>query len=256
MKSQFKSLLVDPSVAQVGLWLGLANPYTAELCATAAFDWLLIDAEHAPNDLRSILAQLQAVAPYPAQPIVRPPVGDVNLIKQLLDIGVQNLLIPMVETADQAALMVAATRYPTAGIRGVGSVLARASRWNANPNYLHEANAEICVLVQVESAAALQNLDAIAKIAGIDGIFIGPSDLAASLGHLGNPGHPDVQNAIDDAIRRIKNAGKPPGILALDEAMAKRYIAMGCRFVAVGVDAMLLSRAARDLAQKFKGSPM
>jgi 4-hydroxy-2-oxoheptanedioate aldolase len=255
MHNSFKTALVEHDSPQIGLWLALGNPYTAELCATAGYDWLLIDGEHGPNDLRSTLAQLQAVAPYSAHAIVRPPIGDVNLIKQLLDTGVQTLLIPMVETAEQAALMVAATRYPTAGIRGVGSSLARASRWNATQSYLHEANAAMCVLVQVESPAALENLDAIAAVEGVDGVFIGPADLAASLGHLGNPGHPTVQTAIQDAIRRIKLAGKPPGILALDEAVAKRYIEWGCRFVAVGADALLLAAAVRGLAQKFKAPP-
>jgi 4-hydroxy-2-oxoheptanedioate aldolase len=255
MTNSFKTALSERANPLIGFWLALAGSYTAELCATAGFDWLLIDGEHAPNDLRSTLAQLQAVAPYAAHPIVRPPVGDVHLIKQLLDTGVQTLLIPMVESADQAALMVAATRYPTAGIRGVGSSLARASRWNAMPSYLHQANAAMCVLVQVETAAALKNLDAIAAVEGVDGVFIGPADLAASLGHLGDPAHPAVQNAIEDAIRRIQRAGKPPGILALDEVFAKRYIAMGCRFVAVGVDALLLAAAVRALAQNFKAPP-
>lgn len=252
MRNAFKSALRESESPLIGCWLGLADSYAAELCATAGYDWLLIDCEHAPNDLRSTLSQLQAIAPYPPQALVRPPIGDVNLIKQLLDIGVQTLLIPMVENASQAALMVAATRYPTAGIRGVGSSLARASRWNSVPSYLHEANAEMCVLVQIESAGALQNIEAIAAVEGIDGIFIGPSDLAASMGHLGNPGHASVQRAIEDAVNRIKQAGKPPGILALEEDVAKRYIGMGCRFIAVGVDALLLARAARDLAQKFK----
>jgi 4-hydroxy-2-oxoheptanedioate aldolase len=255
MTNSFKSALLERSDPLIGCWLALANPYTAELCATAGFDWLLIDNEHGPNDLRSTLAQLQAIAPYPSHPIVRPPVGDVNLIKQLLDSGVQTLLIPMVETAEQAALMVAATRYPTAGIRGVGAALGRASRYNSIPSYLHQANAAMCVLVQVESATALKNLDAIAAVEGVDGVFVGPADLAASLGHLGDPNHPDVQSAIADAIRRIKLAGKPPGILALEEAAAKRYIEMGCRFVAVGADSLLLSAAVRNLAQKFKAPP-
>jgi 4-hydroxy-2-oxoheptanedioate aldolase len=256
MDNSFKSALAEQHNPQIGLWLALASPYTAELCATAGYDWLLIDGEHGPNDLRSTLTQLQAVAPYSAHPIVRPPIGDVNLIKQLLDIGVQTLLIPMVETAEQAALMVAATRYPTAGIRGVGSSLSRASRWNAIPSYLQEANAAMCVLVQVESASALKNLDAIAAVEGVDGVFIGPADLAASLGHLGNPGHPTVQTAIQDAIRRIKLAGKPAGILALEEAVARRYIEWGCRFVAVGADALLLAAAVRGLAQTFKARPL
>lgn len=240
---------------QFGLWLALANAYSAEVCATSGFDWLLIDGEHAPNDLRSILAQLQAIAPYPPHVIVRPPVGDANLLKQLLDVGVQTFLIPMVETPEQAASIVAATRYPKAGIRGVGGALARASRWNAIPDYLHLANAEICVVVQVESANALENLDAIAAVEGVDAVFVGPSDLAATMGHLGNPTHPEVLSAIEDAIGRIKKAGKPPGILTFDDPLIQRYTELGCRFIAVGGDVILLARAARGLAQKHKPQP-
>ena len=251
MKNQFKLEIQQPGRALIGLWLGLADPYCAELSATAGFDWLLIDGEHAPNDVRSILSQLQAVAAYPAHVLVRPPVGDVHLIKQLLDIGALTLLIPMVETAEQAALLVSATRYPTAGIRGVGSALARASRWNAIPNYLASADADICLIVQAETIQALRNLDAIAAVEGVDAVFIGPADLAASMGHLGNAEHVEVQHAIQDAIQRIQTAGKPVGILALDETVAKRYMAMGCRFVAVGVDALLLASASRELAQRF-----
>jgi len=237
---------------QIGFWVGLADSYVAELLAGTGFDWLLIDTEHAPNDPRSVLRQLQAIAAYPVHPIVRPVHGSVELIKQYLDLGVQTLIIPMVETAEQAAAMVAATRYPPAGIRGVGSSLARASRWSSVPDYLYTAETDICLIVQVESVNALRNLDAIAAVQGVDAVFVGPSDLAASMGHLGNPTHPEVQRAIEDAVGRILKAGKPPGILALDQPTAKRYMEMGCRFVAVGVDAMLLSSAARDLAQSFR----
>ncbi len=255
MKNHFKTAITEPGTVQYGFWLALGSAYTAEVCATANYDWLLIDAEHGPNDVRSILAQLQAIAPYPAHAIVRPPVGDVNLIKQLLDIGVQTLLVPMVETAEQAASIVAATRYPTAGIRGVGGALARASRWNAIPDYLNQANSQICVLVQVESVAALKNLDAIAAVDGVDGVFIGPSDLAATMGHLGDPAHPEVLPVIEDAIHRINRAGKPPGILTFDEPLIQRYTELGCRFIAVGADVILLARAVRTLAQRFKPQP-
>jgi len=257
VKNLFKqAITAEQGSVQFGFWLALANSYTAELCATAGFDWLLIDGEHGPNDVRSILAQLQAVAPYPPSVVVRPTVGDVNLIKQLLDIGVQTLLVPMVETAEQAATIVAATRYPTAGIRGVGGALVRASRWNAIPDYLHAANAEMCVLVQVESVTALKNLDAIARVDGVDAVFIGPSDLAATMGHLGNPTHPEVLAAIEDAIHRIKLAGKPVGILTFDDPLIQRYTALGCRFIAIGADAILLAKAVRTLAQKFKPEPL
>lgn len=247
----FKQALSAPG-AQIGLWLGLADPYAAELCATAGFDWLLIDGEHGPNDLRSMLGALQAVAPYPSHPVLRIPQGDTALIKQVLDIGATTLLVPMVETAAQARALVAATRYPPLGVRGVGSGLARSSRWSAYPNYLHGANDSICLLVQVETAAALAQIDEIAQVDGIDGVFIGPADLSASMGHLGQPGHTDVKSAIEGGIQRILAAGKAPGILAVDESLARHYIAAGARFVAVGVEATMLARAARDLAGRFK----
>jgi 4-hydroxy-2-oxoheptanedioate aldolase len=251
-KNTFKAALNIEERAQIGLWLGLTDPICAEICAGAGFDWLLIDGEHAPNDVRSILTQLQAVAPYPVHPIVRPVSGDVQLIKQLLDIGAQTLLVPMVESAEQAKLLVSAMRYPPAGIRGVGAALARASQWNRVTNYLHQANDEMCLLVQVETRAGLENLDAIAAVEGVDGVFIGPSDLSAALGHLGKPGHAEVQHAIEDAIRRIRASGRAAGILSTDETTSRHYLSLGCTFVAVGLDGNLLMRATQDLAHKFK----
>jgi 4-hydroxy-2-oxoheptanedioate aldolase len=248
----FKLALKNTDRAQIGLWLGLPDPLCAEICAGAGFDWLLIDGEHAPNDVRSILAQLQAVAPYPAHAIVRPVSGDVQLIKQLLDIGAQTLLIPMVETADQARLMVSAMRYPPVGIRGVGAALARASQWNRVNDYLHQANDQMCLLVQVETRLGLKNLDAIAAVEGVDGVFIGPSDLSAALGHLGKPGHPDVQQAIETAIGRIRASGRAAGILTTDDAQARRYLSLGCNFVAVGLDGNLLMRSTQELVARFK----
>jgi 4-hydroxy-2-oxoheptanedioate aldolase len=244
---------IQAGTAQIGLWAGLADPYTTEICAGAGFDWLLLDAEHAPNDLRSLLRQLQAVAPYPVHPIVRPPVGDVNLIKQLLDIGAQTLLIPMVESSAQAEKLVAAMSYPPRGIRGVGSALARASRWNRVASYLDRAEDEICLLVQVETRPGLDNLAAITAVAGVDGVFIGPSDLSAGLGQLGNPNHPEVLSAIDQAIAVIISSGKAAGILTTDDKLAQRYLSLGCTFVAVGLDAVLLANATTQLAAKFKG---
>ena len=247
--------------AQIGLWVGLADPYAAELCATAGFDWLLIDGEHGPNDLRSMLGALQAIAsaasdswssPYASHPVLRVPHGDAALIKQVLEIGATTLLVPMVETADQARSIVRAMRYPPAGIRGVGSGLARSSRWSAYPNYLNEANERLCLLVQVETAGALAQVDEIAAVDGVDGVFIGPADLSASMGYLGQPGHAEVRKAIDDAIARILRAGKAPGILAVDETLARHYIALGARFVAVGVEATMLAQATRSLAARFK----
>ncbi|PMR72616.1 4-hydroxy-2-oxoheptanedioate aldolase [Billgrantia endophytica] len=237
---------------QTGLWLGLANAYTAEMAATAGFDWLLLDGEHSPNDLNSLLAQLRAVAPYASHPIVRPPTGDPVLIKQYLDIGVQTLLIPMVESAAQAAELVAATRYPPRGIRGVGHVLARAARWGQVEDYLARADEEMCLLVQVETRAGLDNLDAIAATEGVDGVFIGPADLSAAMGHLGDPGHPAVRTAIGDAIGRINAAGKAAGIVTVDEEEAGEYLETGCHFVGVGIDSLLLMRAMQGLATRFR----
>ncbi|WP_103310180.1 MULTISPECIES: 4-hydroxy-2-oxoheptanedioate aldolase [unclassified Pseudomonas] len=241
--------------AQIGLWLGLADAYCAELAANAGFDWLLIDGEHAPNDLRTLLGQLQAVAPYPGQPVIRPVVGDTALIKQVLDIGVQTLLVPMVESADQARKLVRAIHYPPQGVRGVGSALARASRWNSIPGYLDKADEQMCLLVQIESREGLANLDAIAAVEGVDGVFIGPADLSASMGFRGNPGHPQVQAAIEDAIARILQAGKGAGILSADEKLARRYIELGAAFVAVGVDTTVLMRGLQTLAATFKDTP-
>lgn len=238
----------------IGLWVGLADPYCAELAANAGFDWLLLDGEHAPNDLRSLLGQLQAVAPYASQAVIRPPIGDTVLIKQLLDIGAQTLLVPMVETAEQAAELVRAMHYPPKGIRGVGASLARASRWNNIPTYLDEADAQMCLLVQVENLKGLENLDAIAAVEGVDGVFIGPADLSAAMGYRGNPGHLEVQAVIEDAIGRIRKAGKAAGILSGDETLARRYLELGCAFVAVGVDSSVLMRALRGLVHRFKGT--
>ncbi len=250
--------------AQIGLWLGLADAYSAEILAGTGYDWLLVDGEHAPNDLRSILHQLQAIAsaasatsalPPGAQaphPIARVPVGDTALIKQYLDLGVQTLLVPMVDTPGQAQQLVRATRYAPEGVRGMGSALARSSRWQAYPQYVHEANQQICLLVQAETVEAMANLDAIAATPGVDGVFIGPADLSASMGHPGNAGHPDVQAAIHDGIRRILAAGKAPGILATTESQARQWLAAGALFVAVGVDTMLLARAAQDLLARFR----
>lgn len=236
----------------IGLWLALADPYCAEVCASAGLDWLLLDAEHGPNDLRSLLAQLQALAPYPVQPVVRPPVGDTVLIKQLLDIGAQTLLIPLVETLEQARALVQATRYPPAGVRGIGGSLTRATRWGGLADYLDRADEEVCLLVQVETRRGLASLPAIAQLDGVDGVFIGPNDLAASLGHRGDPQHPQVRNAIAEGIAAIRAAGKAAGCLSSDEVIAQGYLDQGCRFVAVGADVTLLARSAQALARRFK----
>ncbi|QCR38304.1 4-hydroxy-2-oxoheptanedioate aldolase [Nissabacter sp. SGAir0207] len=236
---------------QIGLWLGLANGYSAELLAGAGFQWLLIDGEHAPNDVRSVLGQLQAIAPYASHPVVRPPWNDGVVIKQLLDVGAQTLLIPMVQTAEEAERAVKACRYPPNGTRGVGSALARASRWNRVADYLLRADEQICVLVQIETRLGLDNLEAILAVEGVDGVFIGPADLSADMGFAGNPTHPTVQAAIEHSISQILAAGKAPGILMANETLAQRYLELGALFVAVGVDTTLLARAAEALAARF-----
>ena len=258
----FKQAMAAGDV-KLGLWLALADGYAAEICAGTGFDWLLFDGEHAPNDLRSVLAQLQAVAsatqnlphgvPAP-HPVVRVPTGDAVLIKQYLDIGAQTILVPMVDTAEQAAHMAQAMRYPPQGIRGMGSALARASRWQAFPNYLHEANDQVCLLVQAETVEAMKNLDAIAATPGVDGVFIGPADLSASMGHVGNPGHPEVQAMIENGIARIRKAGKAPGILSTNKAQGDKWLAAGAQFVAVGADTMLLHAAAKHLIASYRGT--
>jgi len=236
---------------QIGLWVSLANPYSAELVAGSGFDWLVLDGEHSPNAPTTVISQLQAVAAYPVSAIVRPAWNDKVLIKRYLDIGAQSLLIPYVQNANEAAEAVAAIRYPTRGVRGVAGV-TRASRFGRVADYARRAEEELCLLVQIETREGLESLEAIAKTDGVDGVFIGPADLAAALGHLGNQQHPEVQSAIQDAIKRIRGLGKPAGILATDEASTRRYIEWGTTFTAVGLDAMVLARETEKLAAKFR----
>lgn len=236
---------------QIGLWSSLCSNIAAEIISDSGFDWILLDTEHSPNEVPNLLQQLQAVQRGTATPIVRPAWNDAVLAKRCLDIGAQTLLFPYVQNAEEARRAVASTRYPPQGIRGVAAA-ARASRYGRVPGYLGRANAEICVLVQVETREALKELETIAKVEGVDGVFIGPSDLAASLGHIGNPAHPEVQAAIKDAVTRLKAAGKPAGILTGNEDEARRYIEWGYLFVAVGADIGLLAKNADALAKKFK----
>ena len=245
--------------AQIGLWTDLANSLSAELLAGIGYDWLLIDGEHGPNDLRTVLAQLQGISSargsFPGlvtQPIVRLPHGDTALIKQYLDLGAQTLLIPMVDTAAQAAQLASAMRYPPAGVRGMGSAVARSSRWQGYPNYAAKANEQVCLLVQAETVEALKNIDAIAATPGVDGVFIGPFDLSVSMGYPGQVEHPAVQAAMEDAVARILKAGKAPGILAMTEEQARKWLAAGVVFVGVGADTVLLTQAARELLGKYK----
>jgi 4-hydroxy-2-oxoheptanedioate aldolase len=247
----FKRALADGET-QIGLFLGMANAYAAEIVATAGFDWLLIDGEHGPNDLRSIIGQLQALAAYPVRPVVRTVDHDVARIKQLLDGGVQTLMVPMVETAAEAERLVRAMRYPPHGIRGVGTAMARAARWNGVEGYFARADQEMCLIVQIESSAGLDGLADILRVDGVDAVFIGPSDLAASMGHLGNPGHAEVKAAVNAAIRQISAAGKVAGVFSADPLAAAAYQEIGARFLLVGVDTLLLRNSALALADKFK----
>ena len=237
---------------QIGLWLSLSSSYSAEVCAGSGFDWLLVDTEHSPNEIDMVLAQLQAIAPYPSHPVVRVAWNDPVIVKRTLDVGAQTLLFPFVQNAAEAAQAVAATRYPPRGIRGVAGT-TRATRFGRVKDYAKRAHEETCVLVQVETQEAVDAIDAIAKVDGVDGIFIGPADYHASLGFPGETANPAVLPKIDDAIRRIRAAGKAPGILTPDEKLARRYLELGALFVAVGADVGLLARGSEALAAKFKG---
>ncbi len=250
-RNEFKRALLAGKV-QIGLWGSLSSSYTAEVIAGAGFDWILIDTEHSPADLENVLAQLQALAAYPTSAVVRVPWNDMVTIKRTLDLGAQSLLIPQITTAEEARDAVAFTRYPTQGIRGVAGS-TRATRFGRVPGYFKLAQAELCVLLQVESGPALDNIEEIAAVDGVDGIFVGPADLHASLGHVGERGHADVMPRIDDAIRRIIKAGKVAGILTDNEQEARHWLELGALFVAVGSDVGLLARGADALAAKFKG---
>jgi 4-hydroxy-2-oxoheptanedioate aldolase len=246
----FKHALVAGK-PQIGLWLSLSSSYCAEVCAGSGFDWLLVDTEHSPNEIDMVLGQLQAIAPYPSHPVVRVAWNDPVIVKRTLDIGAQSLLFPFVQSAAEAAQAVAATRYPPRGIRGVAGT-TRATRFGRVKDYAKRAHEETCVLVQVETQEAVDAIDAIARVEGVDGIFIGPADYHASLGYPGETANPAVLPKIDDAIRRIRAAGKAPGILTPDEKLARRYLELGALFVAVGADVGLLARGSEALAAKFK----
>ena len=249
----FKKALAEGKM-QFGCWLGLADAFSAEMMGQAGFDWLLIDGEHAPNDLRSTLAQLQVLSATDSHAVVRVPVGETYLLKQILDAGAQTVLVPMVESADQARQLVRDVTYPPYGDRGVGYALGRASHFSTIADYGTTADAQICLLVQVENRRGLAALDDILAVDGVDGVFIGPADLAADMGHMGNADHPDIQAAIMDAIKRIKAAGKAPGILSTRDGMTDDAIAAGAQFVAVGADVLILGSGARALAKKWQAT--
>lgn len=235
---------------QVGLFCNLPSNYTAELLATCGFDWLLFDTEHTPGDPLTVFAQVQALAAYPTQTIVRPVSHDPALIKQYLDAGVQTLLIPMVQSAEEAERASLAMRYAPEGIRGFAG-LTRATRFGSVEDYARRAAEELCLVVQVESRAGLEQIEAIAAVDGVDAVFLGPSDLAASLGHPGQPNHAEVRAAIEDALARIQANGKAAGILTLDHEFARHCIELGAVLVGVDVDAAILLREAKALAKAF-----
>lgn len=236
---------------QLGLWASLAHPYSAEVVAGSGFDWLVFDTEHSPNDVPTVLGQLQAAAPYPVSCVVRPSWNDHIQQKRYLDIGAQTLLIPYVQNAEEAADAVAGMRYPPAGIRGVGGTM-RASGFGRMADYAQHCQEQLCLLVQVETQQGLDNLESIAAVDGVDGVFIGPADLSASMGHPGDLQHPDVQAAIEDAIRRVRACGKAPGILTFNETLARRYMELGSLFTAVGMDVAVLARETEKLAARFR----
>lgn len=237
---------------QIGCWLSLGSPAAAEICAGAGFDWVLVDMEHAPNDLQAVHQQLHAIAGHTVSPLVRAYWNDTVLIKRLLDVGVPSLLIPYVQNADEARRAVQAVRYPPRGVRGV-SASSRANQFGRVKDFFRHADDEICLILQVETRAALAQIEEIAAVDGVDAIFVGPQDLAADFGQIGNPGHPDVQAAIADALKRIAATGKAPAILAFNEADAKRWIEHGARFVAVTSDLFLLARATEGVVRAYRG---
>lgn len=234
-----------------GCWMGLAAHNAAEIMGTAGFDWLVIDNEHSPNDLRSTRDALMALAGSDSHAVVRVPVGEAWIIKQMLDAGAQTIIVPMVESAEQAQALVRAVRYPPRGIRGVGYSMTRSSRFSQIADYGHTADDQICLIVQVENRAGMAALDDILKVDGLDGVFIGPADLAADMGHMGDLLHEEVVKTILGAIQRISASDKAAGILTTDDQMISAARDAGARFIAVGLDVLMLAGAARALAAKW-----
>ncbi|MEU4385599.1 HpcH/HpaI aldolase/citrate lyase family protein [Promicromonospora sp. NPDC023805] len=250
----FRDRIAGSDRPQVGMWVCTGSPLVAEICAGAGLDWLLIDGEHSPIGLETTSALLQAVAPYPVTPVVRAPSDDAVVLKQLLDLGAQNLLVPMVDTAEQAAAVVRAVRYPPRGIRGVGSALSRGARWNRVEGYMADADRHVSLFVQVESATGVENAADIAAVDGVDGVFVGPSDLAASMGVLGQQTHSDVTAAVRATFEAVRASGKPVGVNAFDPTVARSYLEAGASFVLVGADVALLARGSEALADTWIGS--
>lgn len=235
----------------MGIWQAFAHPLTAELCASTGFDWLLFDGEHGPNTVQTLLAQLQAVSAYPVEPVARPPIGRPEIIKQYLDIGFRTLLVPMVNSAEEAREIVSATRFPPAGIRGVASAAVRASAFGAEPDYLERAHEQLCLLVQIETVEAFERIEEIAKVEGVDGLFVGPADLSASMGYLGRALHPDAVVKVEAGIERIRRAGKPAGVFAFDTTDARNKMRAGASFVSMGTDVGLLADACRRVLREI-----
>jgi 4-hydroxy-2-oxoheptanedioate aldolase len=249
----FRDRIAGSDRPQTGMWVCTGSPLVAEICAGAGLDWLLIDGEHSPIGLETISGLLQAVAPYPVTPVVRAPSADAVVLKQLLDLGAQNVLVPMIDTAEQARAVVRAVRYPPRGIRGVGSALSRGARWNRVEGYMADADQHVSLFVQVESATGVENAAAIAGVDGVDGVFVGPSDLAASMGVLGQQTHPDVTAAVRTTFEAVRAAGKPVGVNAFDPAVAQDYLDAGASFVLVGADVAMLARGSEALADRWIG---
>lgn len=249
--NRLKAALTNKRV-QLGCWVALGSAYTAEIAGTAGFDWLLIDSEHAPNDLRSISEQLGALQGSDSAVVVRMPGHDPDAIKQVLETGAQSLLIPMVESAEQARALVRAVRYPPHGRRGVGYALGRSSHFGAIPDYLPSADAQICLLVQIESRAGLAELDDILSVEGVDGLFIGPADLAVDLGFAPSADAPELRQTVLEAIDRIVAAGKAAGILTLDPTFIAQCVSHRATFVAVAIDILTLANGLRLLASSTR----
>ncbi|MGQ2916272.1 HpcH/HpaI aldolase family protein [Microbacterium aurantiacum] len=247
----FRDALAAASRPLAGIWVCSGSPLVAEICAGSGLDWTLIDMEHSSHSLDSVLAQLQAVAAYPITPVVRVPIGDVVVIKQVLDLGAQNILVPMVSSVTDAERVVSAVRYPPRGIRGVGSALARSARWNRVDGYLDDADRHVSLFVQIETAGGVEAAAEIAAVDGVDGVFVGPSDLAASMGLLGQQTHPEVRAAVLRTFDAVRAAGKPVGVNAFDPDVADGYLAAGASFVLVGADVALLARGSEALAARF-----
>lgn len=251
LKPTFKSQLTDATRPLVGIWNCAVSTIATEICAGSGVDWLLIDVEHSPNTLDSVLAQLHVVETYPVSPLVRLPVGDATLMKQFLDIGAQNILIPMVETAEQAQELVAGFKYPPVGRRGVGAALARSARWNRVEDYLENADEYSSLFIQIESGLGVENLESILAVEGIDGIFIGPADLAASIGRLGQSESDDVREIVKDVIARVKAKGIFVGVNAFTPSIAREYMELGVDFIAVTSDVSMLARSSETVASEF-----